>query len=70
MSLEKVQISDLGQARRVTITKDSTTIVANENQNTELSNRIASIKRELEFGVKTGLNQFCLAIAYQILFKG
>ncbi len=48
MSLEKVQISDLGQARRVTITKDSTTIVANENQNTELSNRIASIKRELD----------------------
>ena len=48
MSLEKVQISDLGQARRVTITKDSTTIVANDNQNTELSNRIASIKRELD----------------------
>ncbi len=48
MSLEKVQISDLGQARRVTITKDSTTIVANETQNTELSNRIASIKRELD----------------------
>ena len=48
MSLEKVQISDLGQARRVTITKDTTTIVANENQNTELSNRIASIKRELD----------------------
>ncbi len=48
MSLEKVQVSDLGQARRVTITKDSTTIVANENQNTELSNRIASIKRELD----------------------
>jgi len=48
MSLEKVQISDLGQARRVTITKDSTTIVANENQNTELANRIASIKRELD----------------------
>ncbi len=47
MSLEKVQISDLGQARRVTITKDTTTIVANESQNTELSNRIASIKREL-----------------------
>ncbi len=48
MSLEKVQISDLGQARRVTITKDSTTIVANETQNTELANRIASIKRELD----------------------
>ncbi len=48
MSLEKVQISDLGQARRVTITKDSTTIVAIENQNAELSNRIASIKRELD----------------------
>merc|ERR1712164_82806 len=47
MSLEKVQVSDLGQARRVTITKDSTTIVANDSQNTELSNRIASIKREL-----------------------
>ena len=47
MSLEKVQMADLGKARRVTITKDSTTIVANENQNTELSNRIASIKREL-----------------------
>merc|ERR1712188_240881 len=47
MSLEKVQISDLGKARRVTITKDTTTIVANESQNAELANRIASIKREL-----------------------
>merc|ERR1712072_1493325 len=48
MSLEKVQMGDLGTARRVTITNDSTTIVANESQNTQLADRIASIKRELD----------------------
>ncbi len=48
MSLDKVEISDLGKARRITITKDSTTIVANEDQKDAVNARVASIKRELE----------------------
>ena len=46
MSLEKVTISDLGKARRITISKDSTTIVANEDQKDAVSSRVAAIKRE------------------------
>jgi len=48
MSLEKVTLSDLGKARKVTITKDSTTIVANDDTQKEVNARVASIKRELD----------------------
>ncbi len=48
MTLDAVQLSDLGKARRITISKDSTTIVANEDQKDAVMKRVASIKRELE----------------------
>ncbi len=48
MTLEKVQLSDLGKARRITISKDTTTIVANEDHKQAVSERVASIKRELD----------------------
>ncbi len=48
MSLEKVTISDLGKVRKISITKDKTTIVADESQMSEVQARVASIKRELE----------------------
>ncbi len=47
MSLEKVDISDLGKARKITISKDSTTILANDDQKVAVTSRVASIKREL-----------------------
>ncbi|MEI7952437.1 MAG: chaperonin GroEL, partial [Synechococcaceae cyanobacterium ELA182] len=48
MSLEKATLDDLGRAHRITITKDQTTIVADEASKTAVSERVASIKRELE----------------------
>merc|ERR1712159_680704 len=48
MSLEKVELSDLGKARKITITKETTTIVANDENKNSVANRVAAIKRELD----------------------
>ena len=48
MTLDKVTLADLGHARRVTISKESTTIVANDDHREAVSNRVAAIKRELD----------------------
>ena len=48
MTLDKVQLSDLGKARRVTISKESTTIVATDDHRAAVTDRVASIKRELD----------------------
>ncbi|RPG11526.1 MAG: chaperonin GroEL [Planctomycetaceae bacterium TMED241] len=48
MTLDKVTLADLGRARRITISKENTTIVASEDHKQAVSARVASIKRELE----------------------
>jgi chaperonin GroEL len=48
MNLAKATLADLGQAERITISKDQTTILAREDRHQAISERIASIKRELE----------------------
>ena len=48
MSLESVSLNDLGQARRITITKDDTTLVASGDHQEAVNQRVAAIKRELE----------------------
>ena len=48
MTLDKVTMDDLGRARRITISKDSTTIVASDESKEAVSARVASIKRELD----------------------
>ena len=48
MSLEKVEINDLGKVKKITITKDSTTILAHEDNKEEVKKRVDSIKKELE----------------------
>jgi chaperonin GroEL len=48
IKLEKVQISDLGRAKRVTIDKDNTTVVEGAGSNKEITGRIASIKKQIE----------------------
>ena len=48
MTLDKVTLSDLGKARRITISKENTTIVANEDHQSAVADRVASIKRELD----------------------
>ena len=48
MTLDKVTLADLGRARRITISKETTTIVASEDHKQAVSARVASIKRELD----------------------
>nr|MCH9713126.1 chaperonin GroEL [Cyanobacteriota bacterium] len=48
MGLEAVVMADLGHARRIAITKDSTTIVASGDHQQVVQERVAAIKRELE----------------------
>ncbi len=48
MSLEKVTLNDLGKARKVTITKDKTTIVAFEDTKDLVKARVEKLKNEVE----------------------
>jgi chaperonin GroEL len=48
VKLENVQLSMLGQAKRVTVTKDETTIVEGKGTQQAIQGRIAQIKRQIE----------------------
>ena len=48
IKLENVTLSDLGQAKRVTIDKDNTTIVDGAGKKTEIKGRIETIRRQIE----------------------
>jgi len=48
MKLEKTELSDLGQARRVVVDKENTTIIEGAGSKEELDKRIKQIKKELE----------------------
>jgi len=47
LKLEKLQLSDLGEAKKIVITKDDTTIVGGLGKKTAIKARIAQIKREI-----------------------
>jgi len=48
MKLENVELSELGEARKVVVTKDNTTIIEGKGSPKQISARIAQIKKELE----------------------
>ena len=48
MALDAVTLADLGTVRRITISKDQTTIVATGEHQAAVADRVAAIKRELE----------------------
>ncbi len=48
MTLEKVTLNDLGKARKITITKDKTTIVAFEDTKDLVKERVEKLKNEVE----------------------
>jgi len=48
IQLENVQLSQLGQAKRITIDKDNTTIVEGAGKTSDIKGRIEQIKREIE----------------------
>ena len=48
IKLENVELSDLGEAKRVSITKDSTTIVEGGGSSDSISGRVNQIRRQIE----------------------
>ena len=48
MQLEKLELSQLGQAKRVTIDKDTTTIVEGAGKSEDIKGRIEQMKNEIE----------------------
>ena len=48
MQLEKTTLEDLGRAKRVTITKDNTTIVGGSGKTKAIEGRVQQIRREIE----------------------
>ena len=48
MKLEEVTINDLGKAKKITISKDKTTIVAFEDTKDLVQARVEKLKREVE----------------------
>lgn len=47
MNLKDLTLSDLGEAKKITITKDTTTIIGGKGTKTSLDNRIAEIKNQI-----------------------
>src|SRR5438093_3179392 len=48
IKLDKVQLSDLGRAKRIIIDKDNTTIVEGGGKKSEITGRIATIRKQIE----------------------
>ena len=48
IKLENVQVSDLGQAKKVTIDKDNTTIVEGKGKHNEIEGRVKEIRSQVE----------------------
>ncbi|MCP3697994.1 MAG: chaperonin GroEL, partial [Aliivibrio sp.] len=48
LELEKVVLEDLGQAKRVTITKETTTIIDGAGEETIISGRVTQIRQQIE----------------------
>jgi chaperonin GroEL len=48
IKLENVQISDLGQAKKITIDKDNTTIVEGKGKHNEIEGRVKEIRSQVE----------------------
>jgi chaperonin GroEL len=48
IKLDKAEVSDLGRAKSIVIDKDNTTLIEGAGKNSEITGRIASIKRQIE----------------------
>jgi chaperonin GroEL len=48
IKLENVQVSDLGQAKKITIDKDNTTIVEGKGKHSEIEGRVREIRSQVE----------------------
>src|SRR6476619_5767451 len=48
IKLENVQVADLGQAKKITIDKDNTTIVEGNGKHNEIEGRVTEIRRQVD----------------------
>ena len=48
LKLENIQLTDLGQARRIHVTKDATTIVEGSGETSNIQGRVKLIRRQIE----------------------
>ncbi|MHB1157268.1 MAG: chaperonin GroEL [Phycisphaerales bacterium] len=48
IDLEKLELSDLGKAKKITVDKENTTIIEGAGKTSDIKGRIESIKREIE----------------------
>src|SRR5438477_345701 len=48
IKLENVQIQDLGQAKKVTVDKDNTTVVEGKGKHTEIEGRVKEIRSQID----------------------
>ncbi|MBL7158499.1 MAG: chaperonin GroEL [Candidatus Omnitrophica bacterium] len=48
IKLENVKLTDLGQAKRVTVDKDNTTIIEGAGKQSDINGRISQIKKQIE----------------------
>src|SRR6201987_933575 len=48
IKLENVQMSDLGQAKKITVDKDNTTLVEGKGKHTEIEGRVKEIRSQIE----------------------
>lgn len=48
IKLEKVELSQLGQAKKITVTKDNTTIIEGSGQSKDIQARIGQLKKQIE----------------------
>src|ERR1700704_980230 len=48
IKLENVQVGDLGQAKKITVDKDNTTIVEGKGKHTEIEGRVKEIRSQIE----------------------
>ncbi len=48
IKLENVQVSDLGQAKKITIDKDNTTLVEGKGKHTEIEGRVKEIRSQID----------------------
>jgi chaperonin GroEL len=48
VTLESVKLGDLGQAKRITVNSDSTTVIEGAGKQSEIEGRVVQIRREIE----------------------
>jgi chaperonin GroEL len=48
LKLENITLADLGRAKRITVARETTTIISGGGKNTEIQSRVKQLRREIE----------------------